>query len=356
MPRIAAGELLARLAKGKPVPAILLLGDEAYLRNTCRALLIEKYVPESAREWAVSRFSAEDGEVDSALAQAQTHPMLSSQQVVFVEDLEAIENLGDKKRDAAVASLEAYLSNPAPFTTLVLEASGLDQRTRLAKLLSEETLVVAVSLGENEKDRRTAAVVQANRLAADLGVALDAGVAEELADLVADDLLLLKTEIEKLATHAGESGSIRMEDLAALVFSNKKSTVWKLSEMVASQQGREAMDFLYRLLREGEEPVALVGAITWMYRKLIEAQELKGPVNEWQVARQLGMRPDTAAMALESAKRIPREKLLSGIRALQECDDRLKGGSRGARAALDFLIARLAAGNEPVSGRSRLDK
>lgn len=349
MPRIAAGELLARLSKGKPLPAILLLGDEPYLRETCRALLIGNYVAESAREWAVSRYSAERGEMDSALAQAQTHPMLSPQQVVFLEDLEALESVEEKKREKIVDALDAYLENPAPFTTLVLEAGGLDQRMRLAKILAEKSLVVVVTLGEDEDVRRAAAVVAANRIAAEMKVALDTGVAEELADLVADDLLLLKNELEKLAVHAGESRRIQREALASLVVSNKKSTVWKLSEMIASQQGREAMDFLQRLLREGEEPVALVGAITWMYRKLIEAQEIRGAVNEWQAARQLGMRAESAAIALESARRIPREKLLSGMRALQECDDRLKGGSRGAKVALDFLIAQLAGRNEAAT-------
>lgn len=82
-----------------------------------------------------------------------------------------------------------------------------------------------------------------------------------------------------------------------------------------------------------------------MYRKLIEAQEIKGAVNGWQAARQLGMRPETAELALQSARRMSREQLLSGLRALQECDDGLKGGVREPRALLDFLITRLTRRN-----------
>jgi DNA polymerase III delta subunit len=92
-----------------------------------------------------------------------------------------------------------------------------------------------------------------------------------------------------------------------------------------------------------------------MYRKLLEAQEIKGPVNAWQVTRQLGMRPEMAEIALANAPRISRAQLLSGIGALQECDDRLKGGSRDQRAALDFLIARLAAPERAVLGPQRAD-
>src|SRR5512137_2736641 len=122
MARISPEELLGRLEKGKPIPAILLLGEEPYLRDSCRAQLIEKFVPEASRTWAVSRYSADRGETQAALEQAQTLPMLSPQQVVFLEDADAIEKLGEKNREEAVLLLDGYLENPAPFTVLVLEA------------------------------------------------------------------------------------------------------------------------------------------------------------------------------------------------------------------------------------------
>ncbi len=349
MARIAVGELLGRLAKGKAIPAVLLLGDEPFLRDSCRKLLIEKFVPEAARVWALSRYSAARGEAEAALGQAQTLPMLCPQQVVFLEEAEAIEKLGDERRDEFVESLEAYLDNPAPFTTLVFEAGTLDQRMRFAKLLAEKALVVTVSLGEDEKQRRSAAVAQAAAMAGEMGVALEAGAAEDLAEWVAEDLQRLKTEIEKLATYAGERRRIRREDVAALVVSSKKNTVWQLADMLAEGKRSTALEFLDRLVRDGDEPVALVGAMAWMYRKMIEAQEIKGAVNGWQAARQLGMRPEAAELALQSARRMPRAQLLSGLRALQECDDRLKGGGRDPRALLDFLIARLTGRSQPAA-------
>ena len=124
MARISQQELVGRLEKGKPVPAILLLGEEPYLRDACRKLLIERFVPEASRTWAVSRYSADRGETQAALDQAQTMAMLSPQQVVFLEDVEAIEKLGERNRDEAVAQLGAYLEDTAPFTVLVMEATA----------------------------------------------------------------------------------------------------------------------------------------------------------------------------------------------------------------------------------------
>jgi len=341
MARISPEELLARLEKGKAIPAILLLGEEPYLRDSCRAELIDRFVPEGSREWAVSRYSAGRGETQAAMDQAQTMAMLSPQQVVFLEDAEAIEKLGEKNREESVASLEAYLRNPAPFTLLVVEAKSLDQRMKLGKLLSEKTLVVECGLGENVVERQAAAVALARAIGKEQGVEFEKGAAEDLAEFVAADLMRLKTEIEKLTTYAAERKMIRRDDVSALVVSEKTTTVWELADMLASRQPKKALEFLDRLLRDGEEPLPMLGAMTWMYRKLIEASEIKGVANGWQAARALGMRPEQAELALQNARKISKPRLLSGLRALQQADDRLKRGGEDARAVMEFLVTEL---------------
>jgi DNA polymerase-3 subunit delta len=344
MARVSTEELLGRLEKGKPVPAILLLGEEPYLRDACRAQLIERFVPEASRTWAVSRYSAERGETQAALDQAQTMAMLSPQQVVFLEDVESIEKLGEKNRDEAVEQLSAYLEDPAPFTVLVVEATGLDQRMKLGKLLAEKALVVECGLGENAGERQAAAVALARALGKEQGVEFERGAAEDLAEFVAADLMRLKTEIDKLATHAAERKVIGRADVSALVISEKTTTVWELADLLAARQSKKAQEFLDRLLRDGEEPLQMLGAITWMYRKLIEASEVKGVSNGYQAARALGMRPEQAELALQNARKISKPRLLAGLHALRDADDRLKGSGAEPRTIMEFLVAQLTGG------------
>jgi DNA polymerase-3 subunit delta len=351
MAPVGADDLIARLKKGKPVPAVLLLGEEPYLRDTCRAQLIELYVAEAARAWAVSRFSAERGDIQAALDQAQTMPMLSAQQVVFLEEAESIEEFADKKRDDAVKQLETYLADPAPFTVLVIEAAHLDQRMKLAKLLAEKSLVVQVGLGDDQDQRNAAAIALARSLAKEQGVEFESGAAEDLAECVAADLQRLKMEIDKISTFAGERKSIRREDVSLMVISERAATVWEMADMLASRQPARALDFLDRLLRNGEEPLQMLGAMSWMYRKLVEASEVKGVVNGWQAARALQMAPDKAELAIRNARKISKPRLLSGLRALQCADDRLKSGSEDPRAVMEFLITELTAPDARAASR-----
>ncbi len=163
----------------------------------------------------------------------------------------------------------------------------------------------------------------------------------------------LKTEIEKLATYVAERKRIRRQDVSALVISEKTTTVWELADLLAARQQKTALEFLDRLLRDGEEPLPMLGAITWMYRKLIEASEVKGVSNGWQAARALGMPADRAELALRNARKISKPRLLDGLQALQEADDRLKGGEKDARAVLEFLVTRLTGPSPAAKSAAR---
>lgn len=341
MARVSQQQFMDKLQSGKMIPALVLLGDEPYLRDACRAELIEKFVPEGSRMWGVSRYSADRGETQSAMEQAQTLPMLAQQQVVFLEDVEKIEKLGEKNRDATVKAIEAYLEKPAPFTVLVLEAKTLDQRMRLGKVLAESALVVEVGLGDDPEVRLTNAVALARVFAREEKVELESGAAEDLAEYVGGDLLRLRTEIRKVATYVAERKLIRRQDVSLLVISEKTTTVWELADMLASRQRKTALEFLERLLRDGEEPLQMLGALTWMYRKLIEASEARGVSNGYQAARALGMRPEQAELALRSARKIGKPRLLEGLQALQRADAMLKGGADDPRTAMEFLMIEL---------------
>lgn len=341
MPMVNPQDLSEGLQKRRRDPVIVLLGTEAYLREECCARIVDAWVDPSAQEWGYSRFSAEDDDLGRILGQARTLPMLAPQQVIVVGALQAIEKASEEKREILIKQLAEYLEDPSPFTVLVLEAASLDQRMKLAKLLMDRALVVDASLPQDPDQRSHLAASLAVRMAKDRGASFGAGAAEELVDLCNADLAAIRAEIDKLSTYVGSGHPISRSDVQALVVSEKKYSVWELAEMLATGQRSQAMIFLDHLLREGEPAPALVGAMAWMYRKLLEAQELNPHASPGQAAGQLGMRRATAEMALRHARKIPRRRLIEGLRALYDADSRVKSGAADNRAVLEFLVARL---------------
>jgi DNA polymerase III subunit delta len=326
--------LLERLAHGKPIAAVVLQGTDVYLRELCRNKIIEAFVPEGVHDWAVARLSAREAGWDEILGRAQTLPMLAPRQVVIVEGAESVERLGDKSRDEIVEALEKYFESPAPFTVLVIEAAGLDGRLKFSKLLHEKALVVELTIGTES------AALLAVQMAKDLGAEIDRDAAALLAEILNSSPARMRIELEKLVTYA-RGRRVTVADVEALVVAARKNTVWQLADMLASRDRDAAFKFLDNLLREGEQPAGIVGALAWRYRKLIEARDLPAHTNKFQAARQLGMGPDSAEATLRQAHRVSRADLLAGLVALAEADSQLKSANPNPRAMMEFLIARL---------------
>ena len=331
--------LLDRIAKGKPIPAILLLGSEPYLSDRCRAAMIEKFIPEAAREWAVTKIEASSDGLAELLSRARMMPMLAPAQILILQDAESLERGGEEASEKSAELLSEYLADPAPFSVVVFEAASLDKRRKLYKALADKALIVELSAGSAN------VTALASDMARELGAEISPDAAAELAEAVNGEISKVRLELEKLSLYAS-GRRIEVADVDALVVSAQKFTVWNLAEVLASRNRRAAMDFLDGVLRAGEQPAQIVGALAWMYRKLIEARELPAGTQPYQAARDLGTRPETAAIALTQSRRISREALLAGLVELAEADSELKSGRPNPRAILEFLIAKLTSSGQ----------
>ena len=299
MSAASAERLFAQLGKGKVPAALLLLGADSYWLQLCRRKLMEALVPQEARGWAVMRMSAAESGVPEVVGRAQVRPMLAAQQLIFVGNAEAWEQGNDATLKENLSALGNYLEDPAPFTVIAFEAEKLDQRLRLARLLSERALVV--ELGAPGADPGLLAI----QIARGLGMEMDPAAASALAEAAGGSAARMATEVEKLACYAAPAGRITATDVRKLVVAEGAAEIWELAGLLASGERGRALELVNELMEKGEPAPQLVGALAWMFRKLVDASELPPSTDKWQAARRLGMRPDSAATALEHARRIP---------------------------------------------------
>ena len=375
MAQISAEQLAARLKQGKPLAVVLLYGPDAFLRQSCRQLIIEAVVDPAARPWAVEHYSGAEDELEMVLGRARMMPMLAARQVIVYSELEEIEpppesksKTDDQAADTEAAKTEsparpkskkgdasellrAYLDSPAPFTVLVLEAAELDKRTKLARLLLEQVAVVSANLPEDPGGRLRVATQTAKQMAALDKGAIDDDAAEELADLCNCDLAAVRAEVGKLVTYAGPGRTITRADVEALVVSEKKYDVWDLTNVLASGQLSVALQYLDQLIREGAQLPAVVGAMARTFRQLLEVKEL-GSVSKFQIAGQLRVPPTAAEKMQQQAQKLSRAQLVKAVKTLYEADSRLKSAAKDERAIMEFLVAELAGGREAAGRRA----
>jgi DNA polymerase III subunit delta len=355
VPEATTEKLFALLAKGKPVPALVLIGTDPYLRDLCRNKIIDAYVPPPMRDWALSRVDLDGSDWSELFQRAETLPMMAACQVVVAQGAESIEIRGkaaaeiedddedgdsdsgeSDDRQETLKALAKYLDSPAPFTVILFEVPKLDRRQRLYKILAEKALLIDLALDAS------AARALAIEMAIELGTKIEPVAAALLAEMVDSEPARLRLELEKLAAYTLGRPSITDADVRKVAVTEKKNTVWELSEMLATGRRGEALTFLSNLLREGEEPVAMIGALAWSYRKMIEARALPPTTNGFNAARVLKINPAAAESAVRNAHRFTKAALLSGLVALGEADSQLKQRNPDTKAFMQFLIARLA--------------
>jgi DNA polymerase-3 subunit delta len=372
MPAVTLDQFIADLKKGKVGPAYLFLGNDQYLLDAARKAIRQAVfgLPSAAEQpfgWKafdLGGMGMEEGvtALEHALAQARTPSLLAPRQLIFLAGMARIfkrmrgageeeegpesENLrpGSRARETGsmsgriLALVEDYLADPSDFTTVVFEASEIDKRKRLAKLLEKRCVVVGVEpparsdrKGAFEHEMRMAAA-RARKFARARNIEIAPEVLDHLVGMKDGDLGLVFQELEKLAAYVGPGGKIGHEQIRLLVRGSTEEIVWELVDALGSGDRPGSMSILDNLIRNGEPPPAIVGALAYRIRAMIEAKEGS---QRWPSLR-----------AADQAQHFSRKQLLASLEILLRADAMLKGElpkAEDGQKVLEFLVARLTA-------------
>jgi DNA polymerase-3 subunit delta len=189
-----------------------------------------------------------------------------------------------------------------------------------------------------------------------IGLDLTPDAAELLVTLSGEDLGRLSGELEKAAVYVGADGRVTPEVIRALSADSRVSQYWELAQALERGDPAEALRVLERLLRSGDEPVAILAQITAHVRDV------------WRARAAIAQRLDAVQAASLFQRRRPDfviERLMAraaswgddGLRhAAARCFDteqRLKSSGGEARALLTVLAGEVARGATARDNGSR---
>ncbi|MER3423796.1 MAG: DNA polymerase III subunit delta [Nitrospiraceae bacterium] len=326
-----AYELEQAIKKQGLRPLYFISGEEDYLRDQAAAT-IKAAVVEQAGGLADFNFDllyGDESEASEILAKAGEAPVFASRRLVL---LKAAEKLPVREGEA----LLPYLKAPCESTTLVVVASKLDGRTRLAQVLKEQAAVVDCSpLPEQQLPGWIRA--EAGRL----GVRLNEEAVLLLKDLAAgNSLYLLRRELEKLAAYVPNGQTAGPAEVESLRGGEAGASVFDLASAIGGQDRHRVLRILSRNLEMGEMPLRILGSLVWQYRQIWKAKDLlRRGGGEGEVARILRLPPFKVK---EFLGRFSEAHLQSAFRMFMETDSKLKGGSANAPArTLEALLLAL---------------
>jgi DNA polymerase-3 subunit delta len=349
-------QFLARLAKNGPEPAYLFLGPEAFERTRCRRALVDAVLPpqeHAERENGFTRHDLDRTPLAAALDDARALSLFASRRVIWLAGAEAavpraprgrMDGDGDDETQTSQASLAAYLREPTPGVTLVMDCSRYEfegeDKPRMERL--EAFFAAVPAKVEFRPYSPEAARFLAQKLAKEAGIQLGLAELALLLEATGGDASRIAMEIEKLRLFAGTARKITAADIVALVPDAQSSTIFALVAALGRGDRARALEILDTLSRSGEYmPLALTFLAT-QFRTALAAREagLRGASQIQAHFNKLGARmwPERARQIEQTMEAFSKERLALAVEKVFETDRGLRDARPDDRILMEEMV------------------
>ncbi len=341
-------DLRNQLRRREIAPVYVLFGPETHLRDLAAKTIGDfAFAEGDLRDFNDTSFSLNtDGNLERALAAAEQLPMMASRRVVRITDIRiSATGFRDTITEAHEATLSAYMSNPSPHSVVIFVADELNGVRKMGKLLRASG--VAVEFAPLD-DRQFAD--WARREVREAKAEIDEPALRLLLARIGPDVRRLTNEINKLAA-ALPGKAITQQLIEQLVPNSRELSNFDLTDHLVAGRKPRAISALQKILDDGAEPLALLGLISYNYRRLLMAKDMMSRgAQRGEVASAVKLRYNDQEPFLAAARRACLKDLTHAIKRLAETDLAIKtskggGGPMGARMQIEMLVCELASQN-----------
>jgi len=160
-----------------------------------------------------------------------------------------------------------------------------------------------------------------------LGGSIGAEAKSLLLERVGNEQELLMQEIKKLVLYA-QGREISPEDIETLVVCQAEKQVWELMDLLAQRKAPAAVQYVQRMLRQGESAFGLWNIFLWMISNLVPVASAveDGSTSPVAIAKQVGMNVRNVQTLLPFVRSMSRAQLTDLIERIVAYDIALKTG------------------------------
>lgn len=314
-----------------PRPVYILAGPERFLKDQALERIQRGVFDAADVDFGISRFEGESADFAAVRDELETLPFLAPRRLVVVQDADPFVS---KYREP----LEKYLEKPSRTGVLVLDVKTWRSNTRLAKAIPESATIKCEAPAAYRLPQWAAKWAKQR-----YEKELSSPAASLLVELVGGEMGILNQDLAKLAAYVGDRPQIEPADVDALVGHSRTETAWQMLDAVADGKKAQALAVLEHLFDQGEEPIAILGAMSWQLRRLAQVGRLKQQGVGVSAAMGRAGVPPFAQQRTEQQLRHLGPRVTEIYDWLLDADLSLKSSDRlPAKAVLERLLIKLA--------------
>jgi len=329
MPVRTRKDLEQALKQGQIEPVYFLYGSEVYLRDQAVRLITDTALTGTLlREFNDSSFNLLTNDVRDAIAVAEQLPMMSGRRVIRLRNFA-------KLREADEDFLLKYLERPVETSVVIFIGDDIDKRKKFGKKLLAGAAFEFQPLKPNELPSWIKSHLKT------LNAEIDPQALNRLTEM-ANDLLTLTNELNKLATAALPSGRITADLVDRLVKRSREYMNWDLTDSIVSRDRRTALKVLREFLDDGAEPVLLTGVIAGTFRRMAMAKELLARgASPNEIFSEVRVPSFKQRAYLSMLSRIDSKTMAGMIQRIAETDLAIKTSKATPRMQMEMLVCEL---------------
>ncbi len=329
-----------KIQQGNFSPVYLLIGTEHYFFDETIRRMKESLHQDG--ETDVLLFDLDEVPIQQVIEEADTIPFFTDRKLIIAKNasfLKATEK-GKEKIEHDLKALESWVHHPSEtaITVFIAPYEKLDERKKITKLMKEKALLIEAKPLEG-KDL----FVWVQSVVANEKKTMTDGAITHLINTVGQDLVLLQSEIHKMATYVGEDVEISKEIVELLMTRTLEQDAFQLLNAYLRGDTTTALSVYHDLLRQKEEPIMLTALLASQIRLMSNVRYLqKKGYHAQAIAKQLKVNPYRVKLIVDSRQQVGEERLLEVLHRLSNADYQLKtSGGRRERILELFLMNRL---------------
>lgn len=308
-------------------PVYLLYGEEAYLRQQYKQMLIKALVPEDDT-MNFSRYEGKGIEPREIIDLAETMPFFAERRVILLENTGFFKNKCEE--------LSEYMKQLPEYLCMIFVETEVDKRGKMYKAAKAAGRVTEFSV--QNVQMLTKWVLQIlNRE----GKKITQRNMELFLTKTGTDMGNIRMELEKLLSYTMGRDVVEREDIESVCTTQTTNKIFDMVRAVTEKNQRLALDLYNDLLTLREPPMRILFLLARQFNQLMVTKEMteKG-YGQPEIASHLGVPPFVARNYLQIARKYRFSQLEQAVKDFTEAEELVKTGRLGDVLSVELLIVK----------------
>ncbi|MBO4862916.1 MAG: DNA polymerase III subunit delta [Eubacterium sp.] len=308
----------------------LLFGEERYLVNQYRDMLVNALVPEGDTMNFTS-YTADSFNEDSIRGDMVTMPFLSEHRTILVENSGIF--------DLSEESILSSISEMADSNVLIFCEIKVDKRKKPYSLLSKAENTACLEFLSPSMDTLSTWVAG---ILGEGGIKVRMTVPEKLISTVGSDMNVLKNEATKLHDFCMEKGEINDSDVDLICVNPVEDKIFDMCEAISRKDSKKAITLYNDLCILKTKPMTVIYLVSRQFNILNQVKELVNEGADYvRVMKYLKTYDSYARKYISIVNNYSQAELIAALDKCQQADLDIKRGRLTEVNAAENLIVTL---------------